>query len=84
MVARQLGAATPFPGKFFHRQTGTGEQCSPLQEFFDSLHTQGRYKATPHKLTVYHGVDHGVGLGKGLACEGWLDEAVRFWTSQQS
>ena len=33
MVARQLGAATPFPGKFFHRQTGTGEQCSPLQSF---------------------------------------------------
>ena len=27
---------------------------------------------------------HGVGLGKGLACEGWLGEAVRFWTSQQS
>ena len=26
-----------FPGRLFHRQTGTGEQCSPLQEFFDSL-----------------------------------------------
>lgn len=38
----------------------------------------------PHKLVVYHGVDHGVGLGKGLACEGWPDEAVRFWESQQS
>lgn len=38
----------------------------------------------PHKLVVYPGVDHGVGLGKGLACEGWLDEAVRFWESQQS
>ena len=25
------------------------------------------------------GVDHGVGLGRGLACEGWLDEAVAFW-----
>ena len=36
MVARQLGAVTPFPGKFFHRQTGTGEQCSPLQEFLGS------------------------------------------------
>ena len=34
----------------------------------------------PHKLTVYHVV----GLGKGLACEGWLDGAVRFWISQQS
>lgn len=37
MVTRQLGAATRFPGKLFHRQTGTGEQCPPLQEFFDSL-----------------------------------------------
>ena len=37
MVARRLGAATRFPGKIFHRQTGTGEQCSPLQEFFDKL-----------------------------------------------
>lgn len=25
------------------------------------------------------GVDHGVGLGRGLAYEGWLDEAVAFW-----
>ena len=37
MVARQLTAATHFPGQFPARQTGTGEQCSPLQEFFDSL-----------------------------------------------
>ena len=37
MVARQLTAATHFPGQFLARQTGTGEQCSPLQEFFDSL-----------------------------------------------
>ena len=37
MVALQLGAATRFPGKLFHRQTGMGEQCPPQQEFFDSL-----------------------------------------------
>jgi hypothetical protein len=37
LVARQLGAATHFPGQFFARQTDTGEQCSPLQAFFDSL-----------------------------------------------
>lgn len=38
----------------------------------------------PHKLTIYPGVDHGVGLGKGLACENWLDEAVRFWEEQET
>lgn len=32
-----------------------------------------------HELTVYEGVDHGVGLGKGLACEGWIDQALAFW-----
>ena len=37
MVARQLAAVTHFPRQFLARQTGTGEQCSPLQEFFDSL-----------------------------------------------
>ena len=55
LVARQLSAATSFPGKFFHRQTGTGEQCSPLQEFFDRLHTQGKYKAIPHNSKCRYG-----------------------------
>lgn len=32
-----------------------------------------------HKFTEYPGVDHGVGLGKGTACEGWFDRAVSFW-----
>lgn len=31
----------------------------------------------------YAGVDHGVGLGKGLACEGWFDDAVAFWEEQR-
>ena len=32
-----------------------------------------------HQFLVYPGVDHGVGLGTGLACEEWIEEAVRFW-----
>ena len=31
----------------------------------------------------YPGVDHGVGLGKGLNCEPWFDQAVRFWERQR-
>lgn len=27
----------------------------------------------------YEGVDHGIGIGKGLPCEGWFEDAVRFW-----
>ena len=50
MVARQLGAATPFPGKFFPRQTGKGEQCSPLQKFLGSRRP-GRDKSLPCKFS---------------------------------
>lgn len=35
-----------------------------------------------HQFIEYPGVDHGVGLGNGLACEGWIEEAVRFWRKQ--
>lgn len=36
----------------------------------------------PYEFAEYPGVDHGVGLGKGLACEGWFDRAVAFWARQ--
>jgi hypothetical protein len=31
----------------------------------------------------YAGVDHGVGLGSGLACAGWIEDAVAFWRSHR-
>lgn len=37
----------------------------------------------PCLFREYPGVDHGVGLGKGLTCEGWFDEAVEFWKMQR-
>ena len=46
MVARQLTAATHFPGQFLTRQAGTGEQCSPLQKFFARLNP--KYSGPPH------------------------------------
>lgn len=36
----------------------------------------------PHRFVEYPGVDHGVGLGNGLACESWFDEAISFWEMQ--
>jgi acetyl esterase/lipase len=33
----------------------------------------------PCRCVEYPGVEHGVGLGKGLACEGWIEKAVAFW-----
>lgn len=37
----------------------------------------------PYQIRRYPGVDHGVGLGKGLACEPWFQEAVAFWEQQR-
>lgn len=40
-------------------------------------------KGVPHQYETYANVDHGVGLGKGLACEAWFEHAVRFWDQQR-
>ena len=34
-----------------------------------------------HQYLPVAGVDHGVGIGEGLACEGWFEKAVAFWES---
>lgn len=38
----------------------------------------------PCEYREFHGVEHGVGLGTGLACEPWFDEAVAFWEKQRN
>ena len=38
-------------------------------------------KNVPHIIQEYKNVDHGVGMGKGLSCEGWFDRAIAFWES---
>lgn len=38
----------------------------------------------PCTCIEYAGVDHGVGLGKGLPCEGWIEKAVAFWDTQRT
>lgn len=32
----------------------------------------------------YAGVDHGIGIGLGLTCEGWFQDAVAFWESHRT
>ena len=36
----------------------------------------------PYKEVVYDHVAHGIGLGRGTAADGWLDEAAAFWEEQ--
>ena len=40
-------------------------------------------KKIPHQFLEYPGVGHGVGLGKGLACQGWIEKAVAFWDANR-
>ena len=39
--------------------------------------------SVPCLCREYRGVDHGVGIGKGLPCEGWFEDAVAFWESHR-
>lgn len=43
----------------------------------DALGKQG----VPHEFLTVADVGHGVGIGEGLACEGWFEKAVGFWES---
>ena len=35
-----------------------------------------------YKEVVYDHAAHGIGLGRGTAADGWLDEAAAFWEEQ--
>lgn len=39
-------------------------------------------KGVEYRMVEYPGVEHGTGLGIGLACEGWFEDAVKFWRSE--
>jgi acetyl esterase/lipase len=41
-----------------------------------------RKLGTDVEYRKYRGVGHGFGLGTGTAAEGWIEDAVRFWTKQ--
>lgn len=38
----------------------------------------------PYEFIEYPGVDHGVGLGEKLPCEGWIEKAAAFWEAQRA
>lgn len=38
----------------------------------------------PHEYREFAGVGHGAGLGKGLVCEPWFDEAIAFIEKQRA
>lgn len=36
----------------------------------------------PTEFHVYHGLQHGYGIGVGTVAEGWLNDAITFWKTQ--
>lgn len=48
------------------------ENSQMLQKALEAHHI-------PCLCREYKGVGHGVGIGKGLPCEGWFEDAVAFW-----
>ena len=39
-----------------------------------------RKLGTDVEYRTYHGVGHGFGLGTGTTAEGWIGDALQFWT----
>ena len=42
-----------------------------------------RKKNVPCLRREYAGIDHGVGLGQGLACQSWFEDAIAFWEANR-
>ena len=40
-----------------------------------------RQAGTPVEFHIIPGLGHGFGIGAGTAAEGWITDAVRFWTA---
>ena len=58
--------------------------CGMMDGTVDPKNSQLLVKALEEAKIFYdflpiEGVDHGVGIGEGLACEGWFEKAVSFW-----
>ncbi len=77
-VERQITAA--YPPTFLW--WGSADSCVDPE---NSRMLRGALEAQniPCQCIEYPGVEHGVGIGHGLACEGWLEKAVAFWEANR-
>lgn len=50
-----------------------------MQQHLETLDSYG----IPTEFHSYEGLPHGFGLGTGTVAEGWINDAVAFWESQQ-
>ena len=57
---------------------GLSDGCVEPENSYLLAKALGEHQVS-HRFLPVEGVDHGVGIGEGLPCEGWFEEAVRFW-----
>ena len=57
--------------------------CGDADRTVDPDNSRMMETALKEKNIPYPGVDHGVGLGEGLACEGWIEKAIAFWEANR-
>lgn len=73
-VERQITADYP-PTFVWHGLADRNVDPDNSRLLVDALAANG----VEHRYMTFRGVDHGVGIGEGLACEGWFENAVDFW-----
>ena len=91
------GDDLPRPGAVIMQYTGLGEYspgdsptyaCVGDQDGIASWHVmKARLEALSAlgidtEFHVYAGLGHGFGLGTGTSAEGWIDDAIVFWSRQ--
>lgn len=73
-VEQQITAAYPPTFLWWGDQDGTVDPDNSRM-----LQTSLEAHRIPCVCREYHGVDHGIGIAKGLPCQGWFEDAVAFW-----
>lgn len=61
---------------------GLEDDCVEPENSYMLAKALEEHKIT-HIFSPIGGVNHGVGIGEGLPCEGWFEKAVRFWEEQR-
>lgn len=61
---------------------GTSDGIASWRTMQQRLETLDSY-GIPTEFHSYEGLPHGFGLGTGTVAEGWINDAVAFWESQQ-
>lgn len=77
-IEKQVTSAYPATFVWNSQEDETVEPCNS-QMLVDALERMG----VPCEYVRYQTGAHGIGLGIGTECEGWIDRAAAFWQTQR-